>query len=431
MNPRKTLNQYLRWSFLSVLSGILSGIAAAIFLISLEWATKTRNLNSEIIWLLPLAGFFIGWIYHKFGKDIAGGSNLIIDEIHDPRKTIPFHMAPFVLLGTLITHLFGGSAGREGTAVQMGATLSDQLYRFFNIEPEERRILLASGAGAGFGAAIGAPWAGVIFGMEVINIGHLRLFAFFQCLIASFVGYGVAILLGSPHSHYPLPEIPELSFQAVFWVAMAGIAFGVTANLFSMTTHSIERIGNHWVKYPPLKPFLGGLILVGLFYLEGSYRYVGLGIPYIQSALENIASFKDPFLKSIFTSLTVGTGFKGGEFIPLVFIGTTLGSALSFFIPVGFSLLAALGFAAVFGGAANTPIACTIMAMEIFGFRIGPFAFVACFMSYYCSGHHGIYKSQRIHMKKHKKLLWWLGWLGELPKRFLNGNGGKNGKINS
>lgn len=431
MNLRKTLNQYTRWTLLSVVSGTLSGIAAAIFLISLDWATKTRDFNPSIIWFLPLAGFFIGWVYHRFGKDIAGGNNLIIDEIHDPKKTIPFHMAPFVLVGTLITHLFGGSAGREGTAVQMGASLSDQLGRFFRIEPEERKILLASGAGAGFGAAIGAPWAGVIFGMEVINVGHLRLFALFQCLIASFVGYEVAVLLGSPHSRYPVPEIPELSFKLLLWIALAGAIFGLAAKIFSMTTHAVERVSNRFVQYPPLKPFLGGLILVSLFYWEGSYRFVGLGIPYIQGALEQVSNFKDPVLKSIFTSLTVGTGFKGGEFIPLVFIGTTLGSALSVLIPVGFSLLAALGFAAVFGGASNTPIACTIMAMEIFGVRIGPFAFVACFMSYYFSGHHGIYKSQRIHMKKHKKLLWWLSWLGELPKRFVNGNGGKNGKISS
>lgn len=405
MKIKEKLNQYFRSAVLSVLSGVLSGLAAAVFLISLNWATNFRDLNSKVIWLLPLAGFFIGWVYYKFGKDIAGGNNLIIDEIHNPKKIIPIHMAPFILLGTIITHFFGGSAGREGTAVQMGASLSDQLHRFFKITPEERKALLASGSGAGFGAAIGAPWAGVIFGMEVINIGGLKFFALFQCFIASFVGYFVTVKLGAPHSHYPLPEIPTLSLNIIFWVAVAGILFGLTAKLFSMTTHAVESLSQHLIKYPPLKPFIGGLILVSLYYAEGSYRYVGLGIPYIQSAIENVASFKDPALKSVFTSLTVGTGFKGGEFIPLVFIGTTLGSALSIFIPVGFSLLAALGFAAVFGGAANTPIACTIMAMEIFGYKIGPYALVACVMSYYFSGHYGIYKSQRIQIKKQTKLL--------------------------
>lgn len=395
---KKNLNTYLRWIFLSTLSGILAGLAAAVFLISLEWVTNTRNQNPLIIWFLPFAGFFIGWTYHQFGKDIERGHNLILDEIHDPKKIIPLHMAPFILIGTLITHLFGGSAGREGTAVQMGASLTDQLHHIFKITPNERKSLLAAGMGAGFGAAIGAPFAGMIFGMEVLNIGRIRLFALFPSFIASFVGYRVTTLLGAPHTHYPLserlPEISSITLQTLFWVAFAGMIFGFAAKLFSMTTHGIEKITALLVKYPPLKPFFGGLILVGLFYWEGSYRYVGLGIPYIQSALEHATAIKDPIFKSIFTSLTVGTGFKGGEFIPLVFIGTTLGSALSLVIPLSFSLLGALGFAAVFGAASKTPIACTFMAMEIFGYKIGPLAFIACFISYYFSGHHGIYKSQ-------------------------------------
>ncbi|MGE3682644.1 MAG: chloride channel protein [Bdellovibrionales bacterium] len=425
MRSKRTLSQYIRWTFLSAACGVLSGTAASIFLISLDWVTKARTEFPAIIWGLPLAGLFIGLVYHHFGKDVAAGNNLILDEIHDPQRTVPFHMAPLVLLGTIITHLFGGSAGREGTAVQMGASLSDQLTHFFKIEPEERKILLTAGAGAGFGAAIGAPWAGMVFGMEVINIGRLRFFAWFECLIASFFGYYTAVFLKAPHSVYPAIEIPGVDWRTIVFVALAGVAFGLTAKLFTMSTHFVERTVNRWISYPPLKPFLGGLLIAVLFYFDGTYRYSGLGIPYIQEALTQATGFRDPVLKSIFTSLTVGTGFKGGEFIPLVFIGTTLGSALSVILPVSFALLAALGFAAVFGGAANTPIACTLMAMEIFGYRIGPYALLACFVSYYFSGHYGIYRSQKVHMKKHEKLLWCLGWLGELPRRFLNGNGRK------
>ena len=417
---------YIRWTLLSILCGVLAGLAAAVFLISLDWATRYRTEHSILIWALPLAGLLIGSVYHYFGKDIAAGSNLILDEIHDPAKVLSYRMAPFILLGTIITHLFGGSAGREGTAVQMGASLSDQLTRIFKIEPEERKILLTAGAGAGFGAAIGAPWAGVIFGMEVLNVGRLRLFAWFECLVASFVAFFTAVLCKAPHSAYPIVEVPSLELRVLFFVAIAGIIFGLAARAFSISTHFVESLVNRWISYPPLKPFLGGLLIVSLFYLEGSFRYAGLGIEYIQEALTNQATFREPILKSIFTSLTIGTGFKGGEFIPLVFIGTTLGSALSFILPVSFALLAALGFAAVFGGAANTPIACTLMAMEIFGARIGPFALVACFVSYHFSGHHGIYRAQRIHMKKHKRLMWWLGWLGELPRRFLNGDRNKS-----
>ena len=416
--------RYIKWAFLSSISGVLSGIAAAIFLILLDYATRFRDANSTLIWLLPLAGFAIGWVYYHHGKDIAGGNNLILDEIHDPKKVTPFRMAPFILLGTVITHLFGGSAGREGTAVQMGASLSDQLTKFFRIEPEERKILLVSGAGAGFGAAIGTPWAGVIFGMEVINVGRIKLFALFECFIASFIAYYTTRALHAPHSRYPALDLPSFSWKTLLFVGLASIAFGLAAQLFAKLTHLIEHLNARFISYPPIKPLLAGLLLIGLYAWEGSYRFVGLGIPVIQGAMIHASRFTDPLFKGIFTAITVGSGFKGGEFIPLVFMGATLGSALSMILPVSLSLLAPLGFAATFAGASNTPIACSIMAIELFGLKIAPFAFVACFVSYYFSGHHSIYRSQKIYIKKHRKLMAVLGWLGELPRRFLNGNGG-------
>ncbi len=382
------------------MSGILAGFAASIFLISLAWATQTRDLNPIIIWALPLAGLLIGLVYHHYAQNVVAGNNLIIDEIHDPKKIVPITMAPLILISTVLTHLFGGSAGREGTAVQMGASLADQLSHYFKTTVSERKALLAAGAGAGFGAAIGAPWAGVIFGMEVIHLGRLKPFAWFECFIASFVAYYVCILMGAPHSQYPTFEFDEFDFKILFYILIAGVAFGLAARLFILAAHFVERLNDKFISYPPLRPFFAGILLVILFYLEGSYRYVGLGIPYIQEALSLPDSFKDPILKTFFTALTVGSGFKGGEFIPLVFIGTTLGSALSVIIPVSFKLLAAVGFAAVFAGASNTPIACSLMAIEIFGAPIAPYAFAACFVSYYFSGHKSIYKSQRITTKK-------------------------------
>tara|TARA_B110001454_G_C12723234_1_gene436032 strand:+ start:8582 stop:9778 length:1197 start_codon:yes stop_codon:yes gene_type:complete len=387
--------RYFRWILISAACGFLAGLSSTIFLITLNWATQTRNASPAVIWGLPIAGLLIGWLYHRFGKEASKGNNLIIDEMHDPKKVLPLNMAPLVLGGTLLTHLFGGSAGREGTAVQMGASLSDQLSRFFKIEMSERKILLAAGAGAGFGAAIGTPWAGVIFGMEMINVGKFKLFAWFECLIASFVGFGTAILLHAPHSAFPSVEIDSFNFIILLWICIAGIGFGLTARLFTLFTHFIEWLNQKFIPYPPLRPFFGGLIIVVLYYFEGSYRYVGLGIPVISDALTSPDSIRDPILKSIFTMLTVGSGFKGGEFIPLVFIGTTLGSALSVLLPVSVGLLSAVGFAAVFAGAANTPIACTVMAIEIFGIEIAPYALIACIASYMCSGRKGIYRSQK------------------------------------
>ncbi|MCB0363478.1 MAG: chloride channel protein, partial [Bdellovibrionales bacterium] len=187
-------------------------------------------------------------------------------------------------------------------------------------------------------------------------------------------------------------------------VILSGLLFGLTSRLFVSTTHLVQKAFSRMSPQIYLQPFFGGLILIGLYYIEGSYDYVGLGLSHIQSALISASNWKEPVLKMIFTSLTVGSGFKGGEFIPLVFMGTTLGSALSFVMPISLPLLARLGFASVFAGAANTPIACSIMAVELFGYEIAPYALLACFSSYFISGHKGIYHSQRIHARKYRHL---------------------------
>lgn len=380
----------------SILVGILAGLSSTVFLYSLDWVTHLRLENQWLIWGLPFAGLLIGLLYHYLGQEVVAGNNLVIHEIHDPRKKIPFRMAPFIYLGTILTHLFGGSAGREGTAVQMGASLSDQVAKFFDLTPTERKGLLMSGAGAGFGAAIGAPWAGVIFGMEIVWTGRLRFISFVQCLLASWSAYHISKLFHAPHSVYSDFEIHSFSFKEIFYVSLAGIIFGMAVRFFIMSTHIYEKFLSHFIKYPPLRTFIGGFIVVILFWLEGSYQFAGLGIEVIQQSLIGPMSFTTPILKSIFTSLTLGAGFKGGEFIPLVFVGASLGSALSTVLPVGFNLLSSVGFSAVFAAASKTPIACTVMSIEIFGWEIAPYAFIGCIVANFVSGKQGIYLAQRL-----------------------------------
>ncbi len=391
----------MKWFSLCCLVGFMAGLTSTIFLYFLKWATDYRMNHMTIIWFLPLTGLAIGVLYHLYGSEAVRGNNLILEEIHDPKKTISLRMAPMVLFGTIFTHLFGGSAGREGTAVQMSASIADNFGRLFKVDQKQRILLLMAGAGAGFGTAIGTPLAGMIFGMEVISIGKFHWDSWWECLLASLVGYYTTYLLKAPHSHYPAIVIPAFDFKIVFTLIIAGILFGVAALLFSKLTHFIERTSSRFIKTPYLIPFIFGFIIVGLYFLEGSYLYAGLGIETIQKALEEIVPFKLSVLKTFFTALTVGSGFKGGEFIPLVFIGTTLGSALAFLFPAALSLLAATGFAAVFAGAANTPLACAVMAAEIFGWKIFPYALLTCYLSYYFSGYHGIYHAQKVHRPKH------------------------------
>ncbi len=393
---RSWMAGYLRWIFLSVLCGIMAGTAAAFFLFALAEVTRWRLHNPTILWGLPIAGFMIGWVYHRFGQNVEGGHALILGEIAHPSKALSLRMAPFILVGTLVTHLFGGSAGREGTAVQMGASLADQLSRVFKISARERRVLLIAGSGAGFGAAIGAPWAGWIFGFEISRgTGSWRFRHWFECLVASVVSHYTAIVLHAPHSVFGSVLLPTFDLSTVVLVVLVGAIFGLAARGFMFTTHLVERAMQSGIGYPPLKPLLGGVLLVVIYVLIGNDRYVGLGLPYIQQALMRQAELIDPLFKAICTAITVGSGFKGGEFIPLVFTGTTLGSALSALIPLPGSFLGALGFAAVFGAASKAPVTCAIMAIEIFGIEIAPYAFLACLTAVSFSGPLAIYQPRR------------------------------------
>ncbi len=380
---------------LAILGGLVTGSASALFLRSLGRVTEIRQHSPQILFALPLAGLFIGWCFFRFLKDCEASSSLVIDEIHQPQKQLPLLMAPLVLGGTLVTHLFGGSAGREGTAVQMGAVLCDKISRIFKVTPEERRRLVVSGMAAGFGSAIGAPWAGAIFGLEVLTVGKVHAFALIEALIASFVAYKTVGLWGVAHTEYFKPLVPTLDLHLLVAIVLASLGFGFSARIFSLAIHFVEHHARQWIRRPVLRPFIGGIALVILFSLLGTYRYCGLGLEIIQDALQGNSLPSDPIYKTIFTSLTVGTGFKGGEFIPLVFIGSTLGHWFEMGLQVGTGFLSALGFAAVFGAAANTPLACAIMGTEIFGAAFAPYMLIACTISFFCSGQRGIYKTQR------------------------------------
>jgi H+/Cl- antiporter ClcA len=378
----------------------LSGISSSLFLHLLKIVTTFRQSHTEIIWFLPVSGALIGYAYLKYGKKISGGNSLVFEEIHNPKSTIPLRMTPMVLFSTLITHLFGGSTGREGTSVQMGASLADQFSKYIRVNKEERNILIMAGMGSGFSAAIGAPIAGAIFAMEVISIGNFKLQYVFEILVSCFVGYYLSVFLATPHTLFPKLDLTSWEIQDFILIAFSGILFGLTARIFSLSVHKFEFFINKLVKNSILKPFLFGLLIVILYLWEGTFRFAGLGIESILNSFNSPSSIDEPLFKTIFTGLSLGSGFKGGEFIPLVFIGSTLGSFLSTFIPVSVKLLAAVGFVSVFAGAANVPLACTIMAGELFGYQIVPFAFVGCMMSYFFSGHRGIYKSQKISKKK-------------------------------
>ena len=391
----------LRWVPISAVVGIMAGSASALLLWSLNYATNVREAHHWIILLLAPAGWLVGLLYKHFGASVVAGNNLILEETHDPKAVIPLRMTPLILIGTFMTHLFGGSAGREGTAIQTGASLADQLTHIFTLNPRDRRIVLMAGISAGFGSVFGTPLAGAVFGLEVLTMGKISYDAIAPCFLAAFIGEIVTDAWGIHHTLYPVAAVPQIGISGILYSVVAGIAFGLVAMAFGKTTHAITNIVRRMIPRSELRPVAGGLIVSTAVFAVGTTRYIGLGIPTIVQSFTGSVAPWDFAAKFAFTAVTLGTGFKGGEVTPLFFIGATLGNALSHILPLAPSLLAAMGFVGLFAGAANTPIASTLMAIELFGPEAGAYAAIASVVSYICSGHSGIYHAQRVGKSKH------------------------------
>ncbi|MBY0453805.1 MAG: voltage-gated chloride channel family protein [Burkholderiaceae bacterium] len=384
-----------KWLVLASAVAVLVGSVCAFFLFALDTATAIRTAHPWLIGLLPVAGLVVGWLYLRLGQQVEAGNNLLIDEIHDPKKTIPLRMAPLILLSTVVSHLFGASVGREGTAVQMGGALADQFAHRFKLQSQDRRVVLMLGISAGFAAVFGTPLAAALFGLEVLTVGRLRYDAILPCTVAAVVADQVGMQWGVHHTHYAMGLVPPVAAWPLLVMVMAGAVFGLTGKLFADLTHGLAAWAKSRIAYAPLRPFFGGVVIAAAVWLLGAERYIGLGIPTIVEAFQQPLAPYDFAAKMLFTVASLGSGFKGGEVTPLFYIGATLGNALAPLLNVPVPLLAGMGFVAVFAGASNTPVASTLMAIELFGAEVGVYAAIACVVSYLFSGHTGIYRSQR------------------------------------
>ncbi len=394
-----------KWIGAGLVIGAFVGTLIAILLKTNDFLGDIRSDNSWLIFLLPIGGMIIGFIYMNYGKkmeiDSAKGNNVIIEGVQGKAEVLK-RTGPIVYIGTFLTVLLGGSTGREGAAIQMGGSVAQTFNQIFKVDPQDTKIYLMSGISAGFGAAFGTPITGAIFGMEMAASGKLKLEALIPCVISSFVGHYIAEgVWGVKHEEFIIQSVPEVTITAFTMTFLAAIAFGLAALLYCQLRHGIQKFSERYLKNDHVKrAFLGGLVIVVLTLLIGTKDYNGRSIELLEQSFLVRVAFYTFLVKLIFTAITMGSGFVGGEVIPLFIIGATLGNTLSTFMGLPMSFLAALGLVAVFCGGANTPVAAFALAVEIFKGQAVEYFFLVCIISYIVSGHHGLWPSQTIFQPK-------------------------------
>lgn len=393
---------FLKWLFFGVLMGFFAGSAGTLFYFCIAKVTGIRTANPWLVYLLPFGGLAIIFLYRLLGVKHPQGTDLVIEAIRSP-EPVPLKMAPLIFVSTVITHLFGGSAGREGAALQLGGSLGFGTGRLFRLDEKDLHIVTMCGMAACFSALFGTPITATVFVLEVITVGVMYYSALVPCAVAAVVGAAFSRWCGVPPTVFALGGIPEMSWKPALQVAVLAILCALLSVVFCYTMRGTGNLLRRLLPNPYLRAAAGGAAVILLALLFGR-DYLGMGGNIIAAAVKGQAAPAAFLLKLLFTAVTLGAGFRGGEIVPAFFVGATFGCVMGGPLGLSPAFAASIGLMAVFCGVTNCPITAFVLSLEVFGTRGAAFYLVAAGISYMLSGYSGIYSKQKILYSKYKPL---------------------------
>lgn len=391
---KANIRYFIKWSALALVIGSVAGAAGTIFSMGVSWATGFRLSHPSMLFFLPVSGLLIVWMYHSFHEEGNRGTNMVIDAISSNERVTPA-TGPLIFFSTILTHLGGGSSGREGAALQLGGSIGNSFGEWFKLDERDKKIAIMCGMSAVFSALFGTPVAAAIFSLEVVSIGVLYYAALVPCVFSSFLAVGIARAAGLEGEHFPVEMIPVLDLKAVGLLVLLGILCAAVSILFCVLLHTAEHAYRKYFPDARVRILAGSFLFIALTLLSGTRDYCGSSMGLIESSIEGSARYEAFLMKMLFTAVALGAGFKGGEIVPTLCVGVALGCAFGEITGFAPSLCAACGMAALFAGVTNCPITSLVIALELFGYEGMEYFSIIIAVAFALSGYYGLYASQK------------------------------------
>lgn len=395
----QNVEYFVKWTVISCVIGVIGGMVGSIFGIGIRYVTSLFQTYDWVLFLLPVSGLAIVFLYHITGQEKHRGTNMVLDSISSNEEITPA-TGPLIFISTILTHLAGGSAGREGAALQLGGSIGSMLGKAIHLDEKDRKIAVMCGMSACFGALFGTPLAAGVFSMEVISIGIMYYAALVPCVFAAFVGAGMAQLMGLSGERFTIQEIPAFELRSAVIIVAVGVLCALVSILLCLVLHTSEHIYEHYFENPYIRILAASAILIGMTLILGTRAYNGSSMALIEEAMEGHVRYEAFLLKMMFTAVTLGAGYKGGEIVPTLCVGATFGCAVGTILGFSPSLCAACGMVCLFAGVTNCPITSLIIALEMCGAGAMPYFGIAIAVTFTLSGYYGLYKSQKFAYSK-------------------------------